>query len=304
MGKFKYNPGDLLGPKKNILFIERLNKINNNWYGKFQCPYCEKEFTAILSSIVSGHTKSCGCYQQKIWNKQNLVGQRFNKLIVLEETERRVDGKIIWKCQCDCGNITYVNTKDLKNNHTKSCGCLQKEYQQRFGQYNEANLLNKKFGLLTVINKTSQRTNAGKILWNCRCECGNLILVSTNHLQSGHTQSCGCSNSKGEHKISNILNNLNITFQQQKTFNNCRNSKTNALLKFDFYLPDYNCCIEYDGEQHFKEKENYYKDTLKERQQRDEIKNQYCQNNNIKLIRIPYWDYNKLDKEYILDKLK
>lgn len=68
---------------------------------------------------------------------------------------------------------------------------------------------------------------------------------------SGKTQSCGCLVSKGEEKINFILQELKIKFNTQKTFNDCINPKTNTKLRFDFYLPDYNCCIEYDGKQHY-----------------------------------------------------
>ena len=76
-----------------------------------------------------------------------------------------------------------------------------------------------------------------------------------------------------------------------------------AQLRFDFYLPDYNCCIEYDGIQHFK-RTNFSHDNFEERQKRDEIKNQYCKDNNIVLIRIPYTDLDLIDRQYLLDKFK
>lgn len=65
------------------------------------------------------------------------------------------------------------------------------------------------------------------------------------------TQSCGCLNSKGEEKITQILLKLNIIFYKEYQFIDCINPKTNTKLRFDFYLPDYNCCIEYDGKQHY-----------------------------------------------------
>lgn len=93
--------------------------------------------------------------------------------------------------------------------------------------------------------------------------------------------------------IRKILKENNINFTQQKIFDDCINPKTQSKLRFDFYLPDYNCCIEYDGEQHFKET-FYFKDDLKTIQYRDQIKNQYCQKNNINLIRIPYYNIDKI----------
>ena len=80
------------------------------------------------------------------------------------------------------------------------------------------------------------------------------------------------------------------------------NSASGHWLYFDFYLPDYNCCIEYDGEQHYIST-GYYggKEKLNRNQENDNIKNNYCKEHNIKLIRIPYWDFekNKINIEYI-----
>lgn len=97
---------------------------------------------------------------------------------------------------------------------------------------------------------------------------------------------------------------MNIKFEKEKTFKDCLNPKTERYLRFDFYLPDYNCCIEYDGEQHFKEYANWNSSSLKERQYRDNLKNLYCCNNNIKIIRIPYYDFNKINKEYLRDRIE
>ena len=119
---------------------------------------------------------------------------------------------------------------------------------------------------------------------------------------SGRIRSCGCSiESHGEEKTRIFLQSLNINFETQKTFNKCRNPKTNMPLRFDFYLPDCNCCIEYDGEQHFKEN-SFFRDDLKEIQKRDNIKTQYCKDNNIKLIRIPYTEFNNI-KEILTKEL-
>ena len=118
---------------------------------------------------------------------------------------------------------------------------------------------------------------------------------------SGNTKSCGCLNSYWEFKIANILKDNNIIFISQKTFDDCVNPKTGAKLKFDFYLPDYNILIEYDGIQHFQE-ESMCRDTLKDRQYRDAIKNNWAKNHcNIILKRIPYWESKGISLEKLLD---
>lgn len=101
-----------------------------------------------------------------------------------------------------------------------------------------------------------------------------------------------CQESKGERKIRQWLENHNISYIYQKKFTDCKDKKT---LPFDFYIPEYNLCIEYDGEQHFKPIDfsgNGDEWSLRQFsivQEHDKIKNQYCKNNNIHLLRIPYF---------------
>lgn len=86
-----------------------------------------------------------------------------------------------------------------------------------------------------------------------------------------------------------FLNENNITYEFQKKFIDCLNKKTNKHLKFDFYLPKYSICIEYDGIQHSMPVKFFGGiKKFKELQKRDEIKNDFCIKNNIKLIRIKY----------------
>jgi very-short-patch-repair endonuclease len=104
---------------------------------------------------------------------------------------------------------------------------------------------------------------------------------------SHHYNGAGCPNcnqSKGERYITKYLNENNIKFISQKRFKECRDKKP---LPFDFYLPDFNICIEYDGKQHFVEIGEWGGvEGLLDRQRKDNIKTEYCLNNNIKLIRI------------------
>ena len=95
-------------------------------------------------------------------------------------------------------------------------------------------------------------------------------------------------------------------FEKQKTFDGLKNPETGVKLRFDFYLLDYNCCVEYDGEQHF-DCTGYgwnTKDHFEKTQYLDNIKNEYCEQHNIKLIRIPYTDFNILDEKYIRDRIE
>ena len=95
--------------------------------------------------------------------------------------------------------------------------------------------------------------------------------------------------------IIKFLQENNVTFVEQKTFDNC---KYKQKLQFDFFLPDYNMCIEFDGIQHFKPIEAWGgKSELTNIQKKDKIKTNYCQDNKIKLLRIKYNE--KVDKKLI-----
>lgn len=190
----------------------------------------------------------------------------------------------------------------MKNCNRQFCNeCSLKNRSKKF----IVDLTGQKFGKLTVIEMLPERWHKHTV-YRCRCECNRVIEVERGSLVSGLTTSCGiCMKSKGEYKISQVLEKIKIKYFSQYSFEQCR-SKAGAKLKFDFYLPDYNICIEYDGEQHFsytnsgwRTEENFL--LLKEN---DEIKNQYCRDNKIGLIRIPYTDYKHIDAEYMANLLK
>ena len=125
------------------------------------------------------------------------------------------------------------------------------------------------------------------------CPKGHEHSVSWNSFKNG-TRCPKCNTSKGEKVIEDYLTKNNIEYIPQYRFSDCRNL---LPLPFDFYIPSLNVCIEYDGEQHFKIV-NYFNDTeedFKERQRLDNIKTQYCSDNNIKLIRISYLEFDNIE---------
>lgn len=141
------------------------------------------------------------------------------------------------------------------------------------------------------------------ILYVCpRHRQNGIQSIHWDNLKNG--QGCRlCRESKGEKAIDSYLQNHNIRYIREYRFNDCKYKRT---LPFDFYIEDINIAIEFDGEQHYnslsfggKEKQEAT-DRFKEIQTRDAIKTKYCADNNIKLIRIPYWDIDNI--EVILDK--
>lgn len=119
---------------------------------------------------------------------------------------------------------------------------------------------------------------------------------------SDHLSGSGCNicnESKGERQVATILDKLNIPYKRQKKFTTCFRI---YCLPFDFYAKFYNLCIEYDGQQHFKPVKFFGgEENFKETQESDAIKTQWCKDNNVNLLRIPY--YVKDIEPLIIQKL-
>ena len=234
---------------------------------------------------------------------KNLIGQRFGKLIVVERAGSTSDGHAKWKCKCDCGNFTEVSSNSLtkKNNSTKSCGCWKIEKAKEKGNINRIkDISNQRFGKLIALKCVGGTGQSA--LWKCKCDCGNEIITTSHHLISGNTKSCGCLQSTGEEIISKILSHYNILFEKQKTFKTCIFKNTKGIARFDFFLPQFNRLIEYDGIQHYQTTQGGWntEETLKYVQQHDQEKNQWAKEHNIPLVRIPYWERDNITLDLIL----
>lgn len=103
-----------------------------------------------------------------------------------------------------------------------------------------------------------------------------------------------CKSSHAERRIILFLEENSIAYERQKRYENCRNKKP---LPFDFYIPEKNLLIEYDGELHYRaSRRAKSQDKLKQTQLHDKIKSQFAKDNNIDLIRIPYWEKDKVEE--------
>lgn len=274
----------------------------------------EKEITQY---ILDNPGKTTGQYAKEL-HTTNTVTTKYMKKLGLDTSLRKKyidntyingiyfkkrlkDGKGIFICPfCKKEFITEISSVETKL--TKSCGCLHKR-KSRMQTFK--NLSGQRFGRLIVVCPCPPPKNwkeQGRACWYCKCDCGNYKKATTHLLLSGHISSCGCLNSKGEALIAGIFQENKIKYESQKTFENFVNENNNKY-QFDFYLPYYNCCIEYDGEQHFIGwKHN--KKSLEECQKNDKKKDKFCQDNNIKMIRIPYTEYDKISLEYLLDRIE
>lgn len=118
--------------------------------------------------------------------RENIIGRRFNRLVVIEDDGTRSSkGEIKWLCQCDCGNLYHALGYRLRNGRTKSCGCLNDEKKrERFKDLSGTETDN--FKIIDRAYSQNQR-----VWWNCICKhCGNELTLSNNDIY--HYSSCGC----------------------------------------------------------------------------------------------------------------
>lgn len=235
----------------------------------------------------------------------DLTGQTFGRWQVIEFDEEmtRKKKQTYWICKCSCekGTIKSVRSTHLRSGQSTSCGCYRNEQTHKS---NMKDITNQKFGFLTALEPTDKR-RCTSVVWKCHCSnCNSICYKAENDLNKG-TISCGCINSKGEVKLKEILTNANIDFQQQYTFDDLR-GKDKKYLRFDFAIFEDNklqYLIEYQGSQHFYMSDFFGQESFDRQRELDEVKRQYCKENNIKLLELTYRDYDKLSIDYIRQKL-
>lgn len=143
------------------------------------------------------------------------------------------------------------------------------------------------------------KNNRTKI--HCKCTVCGFEFDSTPHSMITGGNGCrNCKKSNGEKQIDSWLKDAGINHIREYRFDNCRDVKP---LPFDFYLPDNKTVIEYDGAQHFESNDFFGGDSaFVKLQNHDKIKNDFCIKNGIKIIRIPYADFNNI-KEILAREL-
>lgn len=113
---------DLIGETFGKLTVLKREGRNKHGSALWLCRCeCGNEKIVSSNSLGSG-LKSCGCL-----SRTHLLGERFGRLLVTNETDLRNGRRIVWECLCDCGNKVFATSYDLTSGHTKSCGCLMRE---------------------------------------------------------------------------------------------------------------------------------------------------------------------------------
>lgn len=266
-------------------------------YALAQC-HCGNTVEVPLTKITTGKLVDCGCGRKDrrraatLSKYSHLIEQKINGWTVLEILPQQEDRHTYAKCRCQCGTVTKVRITYLVNGRSKDCGCGRKATLR---ETRTRNLVGCRFGKLTVVELLDASDQFGRRMYRCLCDCGAETIVASISLANGHTSSCGCLNSYYNMYIHRYLEKRGINHQTEYGV-----QIDGRRYRFDFYLPDYNLCIEYDGVQHFEPKsfngdQSAAEENLRALQERDAIKDAYCRNNNIHLLRIPYWEAKNIE---------
>lgn len=288
---------DFCNEKYNIEYRDYIKNIERN-NNKFHCYRCANMEYKKKYDSNRGTTKNTLSY---------------------EEVESIVNSK---------NNNILLNSDDYINMSTKNlkiiCGCCGEEFVTSLASIKSGDGLCKKCGIKKYSNsqklsiaEVERRINSvnGNVLLNpndyikysecnlkIKCgECGDIFytsLANYEYFQKIRCDKCSQKISIPERKTMEFLEKNNIFYKYNYTFNGCKDKR---LLPFDFFLEKYNLIIEIDGEHHYHPK--WGEEQFKMIKYHDGIKNKYCEDNEIKLLRIPFWNFENLE-EIISEELK
>lgn len=263
------------------------------------CPKHGKQ-SITLDSITSDNVGCRECSYDIISQKNRLdiktvidiVASKGNILLNPDDYINVQEKNLLIKCGI-CGN-DFVTSLASQINGDGACQACAKDkvaYSNILKSDDLNNLYNTDGNIVLLNPEDYKGNNVINLRFLC-AECGKEFKASKANYDAGQKRCAHCSHSKssGEKIISDFLDSHNISYKFQQRFSDCRDKKT---LPFDFYLFDYNMCIEFDGPHHFEPV--YGEDRFLITQRHDAIKDEYCKNNNINLIRIPYWDGHIID---------
>lgn len=271
---------------------------------KHQCLICNYTWDVTPTLLLSKSNKCPKCGVKSRANLRRKTIEQFQIDVKKVNPEIEVIGEYInidtpILCKCNICNCEWL-ANPWHVSHDTGCPKCVNLYRRTHEEYvKDVYDVNPNIEIISKFKGVDDKIKY-------RCKIHNINLETTSKLLfMGHNGCPQCNHSKGENTISKYLNDLHINSISQYKFSDCTDINP---LPFDFYLPDYNLCIEYDGIQHFEpvdfaNKGNEWANKIfKNTQKHDEIKTKYCQQHKINLLRIKYTEdiKEKIDK-YLLE---
>lgn len=280
----------------NVEIVGTKRNERNQQLVVFHCLNHPNKSNRISYAYSFLHAKSCGC-RLKCYTEEDFIEDIADKEVKLYGKYKNDTEKTEFVCE-------YRHVFSARPNKIKrgeGCPeCKKRKLRERF-------IKDKKWYVekLAKINPSLEvvgEYNGMEKDITCKCKvCGRLTTTKADKFTTMQTGCHFCKLSIGESIIYTYLEDHNINFDSQKRFDDCKHKQ---LLPFDFYLPDYNVCIEYQGEQHYKPVDFSYTPTeeskqkaikkFEDGQKRDKVKKDYCQEKGIYLLEISYKDKKRL----------
>lgn len=286
----------------NDKFIKECSLIHNNYYNYTKTVYNGFNSMIIITCPVHGdfiqkaymHKSGKGCRKCSEKSKKDFINEAniyYDFLYDYTKTEYTNSyTHIIITCK------KHGDFKILSKSHLNGYGCPECKRLENIEIFKQkSNIIHNNY---YNYDKVNFKYKTDKVIINCP-EHGDFEQTAHSHENLKH--GCPiCSKSKGELKIRKILEDSGLIVEYQKRFDNCRNIYP---LPFDFYISELNTCIEFDGRQHYEVVDRFGgEESLKYTQYNDNIKTEYCNSNNITLIRIKYNENIEEKLETILNK--
>ena len=279
---------DICGTEKAISASSYFINIENDKDNLYYCQKCS-------------HIKLANIYKLSSDKVADIVNSKNGNILL--NPEEYINSKTAnLRIMCGlCGNEFITSLVSMRNSDGAciECGREKTKLSQTLTPNEVEARINSVNGNV-LLNKNDYRKNNLKNL-QIKCgKCGEIFKTSlSNYITFNVTRCPSCTKriSKGEKIIMEVLEKYDINYIFQMKFDDCKDKKK---LAFDFYLPDYNTCCEFDGQLHYTPK--YGEDSFKITKLHDAMKDWYCRWNNIDLLRIPYWEGSHIE-EIIIDKL-
>jgi very-short-patch-repair endonuclease len=250
-------------------FKRESDYINSKTSIKFSCKYCYKTFKRKPKDL---NKLKCLCKEREIKYKDLLI----NKEIELVENYINMREKVSHSCK-KCDLSFKSSPKSMLNSKFGCPSCSGKIFS--VDKYKS--LLPNNLKLID-----NDYTGSNKEHKHLCIDCNFEFKTKPNYIIHMNTNCPNCYKSKGEREIKNLLENKKIKFKTEHVVN-----IDNRKLRFDFYLTEFNVLIEYDGIQHYKPVTLFGGDKSFIKQiENDNLKDRWCLENNIKLVRISYYE--------------
>lgn len=280
------------------------NEWKNKIYRRFNgnCPFCARKIVGIKNSQAKPFNSLAYLFPELLeeWNYDK------NKDIDPNTINKATNRKVWWICHKKHEWEAVVNKRTCQGRGCPKCAVLRCSKMKLIAK--PGNSLKEKFPEIAEewdyeknknlkpedVNKSSSR----KVWWKCKnSHCSYRRISSRTRYGSRVTcLQCSKSRSVGELRVEKFLSSLEIEFEKQKVFPDCRDIK---VLKFDFCITYYGieALIEFDGIHHFQPVKAYGGDnSLLDYQRKDKIKNTYCEENSIPLLRISCFQKNRTEE--------